>query len=83
MKTLIQNLALTNTAFNGFAIILNKNIGFLLTFCFSEQYHVFKLLSLFVTFESLRSVEFLMHAVVQNSNLKHFYSNASSFQIKL
>ena len=66
METLIQNLGLTNTAFNEFLIIANKSIGFLLTFYhgFSEQYHIFELRSLFTIFESLKSAEFLMRAVV-------------------
>ena len=81
MKTLIQNLALKNTSFNDF-LISNKNIGFLLKFRhgFREQYHIFELRSLFATFVSPKSVEFPMHAVVRNSNSKHFHSNASSFQ---
>ena len=85
MKTLIQNLVLTNTAFNEFLIISNKNFGCLIKFYhgFSKHYHTFDLRSLFATFESLKSVEFTMHAVVRNSNLKHVRSNASSFQITL
>ena len=83
MKTLTQNLGLTNTAFNEFLIISNKSINFLLMFYrgFSEQYHIFKLRSLFTTFQSLKPVEFPMNPVVRNSNSKHFHSNALSFQI--
>ena len=64
MKTLIQNLGLTNTVFNEFLIRSNKNIGFLLKFYhgFSEHYHILELRSLFATFESLKSVEFPMQA---------------------
>ena len=66
MKTQIQSLSLTNTAFKEFLIISHKNIGFLLKFYqeFSEQYRIFELQSLFATFESLKSVEFPMRAVV-------------------
>ena len=66
VKTLIQNLGLTNTPFNKFLIISNKNIRFFLRFYhgLSEQYHIFEFQSLFTTFESLKSVEFPMHAVV-------------------
>ena len=55
MKTLVQNFGLTNTTFNEFLIILNKNIGFLLKFYhrFSEQYLIFELQSLFLILESL------------------------------
>ena len=55
MKTLIQNLGLTNTAFNEFRIISNKNIGFLLKVYHgsSKQDDIFELRSLFATFESL------------------------------
>ena len=62
----IQSLSLTNTAFKEFLIISHKNIGFLLKFYqeFSEQYRIFELRSLFATFESLKSVEFPMRAVV-------------------
>ena len=65
MKTLIQSLGLTNTAFNVFFIISNKNIGFLLQFYHgsSKQYHIFELRSLFATFKSVKLVEFPMHAV--------------------
>ena len=85
VKTLIQNLCLTNIAFNEFLIISNTSISFFLKFYheISEQYHIFELRSLFATFKSLKSVEFPTYAVVRNSNLKHFYSNASSFQITL
>ena len=73
MKILIQNLGLTNTAFNKILIMLNKTIGFLLKFHdgFSKQYHIFELWSLFATFESLKRVEFPMDAVVRNSSSKH------------
>ena len=76
-KTLIQNLGLTNIAFNEYLVIWNKNIGFHLKFYgrFSEQNHIFDLRSLFATFESLKSVKFPMHALVRNSNSKHFHSN--------
>ena len=79
----MQNLGLINAAFNEFLIISNRNIGFLLKFSpgFREQYYVFEFQNLFATFESLKSVEFPMHAVVQNSNSKSFLSNVSSFQI--
>ena len=85
MKTLIQNLGLTNTAFNEFLIISNKNIGFLLKFYhgLSEQYHIYELQSLCATFESLKSVEFSMHTVVRYSNSKRFDWDVSSFQIRL
>ena len=55
-----------NTPFNEFLIISNKNNGFLNRFYigFSEQYHTFELQILFVSFESLKAIEFLMHAVV-------------------
>ena len=43
----------------------------------------FMLRSLFGAFKSLKSAEFLVHAVVGNSNSKHFHSNAPSFQITL
>ena len=74
METLIQNIGLTNTTFNKFPILSNKNIGFLLKlyYRFSEQYYILELQSLFATFESLKSVKLLMHAVVRNSNLKRF-----------
>ena len=74
METLIQNIGLTNTTFNKFLILSNKNIGFLLKlyYRFSEQYYILELQSLFATFESLKSVKLLMHAVVQNPNLKRF-----------
>ena len=74
METLIQNIGLTNTTFNKFLILSNKNIGFLLKlyYRFSEQYYILELQSLFATFESLKSVKLLMHAVVRNSNLKRF-----------
>ena len=77
MKTLMQNLVLTNTAFDEYLVISNKNIGFLLKFYhrFSEQNHILELRSLFATFESLKSVEFPIHAVVRNSDSKHFHSN--------
>ena len=42
---------------------------------------IFELQRLFATSESLKSVRFLTHAVVQNLNSKHFHSNAYSFQI--
>ena len=73
MKTVIQNPDLANSAFNEFLIISNENIGFLLKFYlrFGEEDHIFKLRSLFATFNSLRSVEFPMHAVVRNSNSKY------------
>ena len=66
MKTFIENLGLTKTAFNDFLIISNKNIAFFLKFYngFSEQYHISELQSLFATFESLKSLEFPMHVVV-------------------
>ena len=85
MKTLIPNLGLTNTAFNKFLIIPNKNIGFLLKFYheFGEQNHIFELRSLFATFESLKSVEFSMHPVVRNSNSKHFYLNSDYILVTL
>ena len=85
MKTLIQNLGLTNTAFNEFFNILNKNNGFLLNFChgFSKQYHSLELRGLFATFESLKSVEFPMRAIIRNSNSKLFHSYASSFRVTL
>ena len=81
----IQSLSLTNTAFKEFLIISHKNIGFLLKFYqeFSEQYRIFELRSLFATFESLKSVEFLMHTEFRNSNSKHFCSNASLLQFTL
>ena len=65
-KTLIQNFDLTNTALNEFLIISNKNVGFLIKFYhgFSERYHTFELRSLFPTFESLKSVEIPIYAVV-------------------
>ena len=74
METLIQNIGLTNTTFNRFLILSNKNIGFLLKFYyrFSEQYYILELQSLFTTFKSLKSVKLLMHAVIQNPNLKRF-----------
>ena len=73
-KTLIQNLGLTNIAFNEYLVIWNKNIGFHLKFYgrFSEQNHIFDLRSLFATFESLKSVKFPMHALVRNSNSNTF-----------
>ena len=79
METLIQNIGLTNTTFNRFLILSNKNIGFLLKFYyrFSEQYYILELQSLFTTFKSLKSVKLLMHAVVQNPNLKRFLWNSS------
>ena len=85
MKTLMQKLGLMNTTFNKFLIISKKNIGFLLKFYhgFSKQYHIFELRDLFTTFESLKSVKFPRHTVVQNSNSKNFHSNSSSFQITL
>ena len=87
IKTFIQNLGLTNTAFNEFLIISNKNIGFLLRFyhVFSDNGFIifFKLRNFFAAFESLKPVEFPMPAVVRNMNLKHFHSNVSSFQITL
>ena len=66
MKTLIQNFDLTNTALNEFLIMSNKNVGFLIKFYhgFSERYHTFELRSLFPTFESLKSVEIPIYAVV-------------------
>ena len=66
MKTLIQNLSLTNTTFNELLIVSNRNIGFFLKFShgFSKQHHIFELWSLFGTLESLKSVKFLTHAVV-------------------
>ena len=85
MKILIPNLRLTNTVFNKFLIISNKNnIGFLLKFyhVFSKQHHIFAVRSLFATFESQKSVEFPMQKV-QNSNLKHFHLNASSLIVNL
>ena len=65
-KMLIQDLGLTNTAFNKFFILWNKNIGFLLKYYhgFGEQYHIFQLRSLFSTFKSLKSVEFPVDTVV-------------------
>ena len=44
MKTLIKNLGLTNTAFNEFLVISNKNIGPFIKFYggYSEQYHIFE-----------------------------------------
>ena len=53
MRALIENLGLTNIAFNEFLIISNKNIGFLLKFYygFSEQCHIFELQDLFATSE--------------------------------
>ena len=85
MKILIPNLRLTNTVFNKFLIISNKNnIGFLFKFyhVFSEQHHIFAFRSLFANFESQKSVEFPMQEV-QNSNLKHFHLNASSLIVNL
>ena len=71
LKILIQSLAFPNTAFNEFLIIPNKNIGFLLKFYhgFSKQYHIFELRNLFATFESLKSVEFPLHA----ASLQYLY----------
>ena len=65
IKSPIQNLGLTNTAFDKFLFMPNKNIGFLLKFYlgFSKQYHIFKSENLFATFESLRSVEFPMQTI--------------------
>ena len=77
------NFGLMSTAFNEF-LMLNKNIGFLLKLYhgFSKQYHIFDFQSLFVAFESLRkSVKFLMYAVVQNSNSKHFLSMHCCFKL--
>ena len=64
-----------NTTFNEFLIISYKDIGFILKFYhgFSDQHYIFKLRSLFATFESLKSVEFPLHTVVRNSNSKHFH----------
>ena len=56
---------LTKTIFNNF-LILNKNLGFLLKFHrgFREQY-IFELQSLFATFESMETVEFVeFHFVI-------------------
>ena len=66
-KTIIQNHGLTNTGFNKFLILLNKNISFLIKFYhgFSEQDHIFKLQCFFATFKSLKSVELPMHVVVE------------------
>ena len=77
----MQNLGLTHTATNKFLIILNKSIDLLLKFChgFSKQYHIFELQSLFTTFESLISVEFLIYAVVHISSLNYFHINGLSF----
>ena len=68
----MQNLGLTKTAFNEFLITSNKNIGFVVKFYhgFSEQYRIFELRSLFATFESLKSVEFSVHAVGSSSVAK-------------
>ena len=76
MKTLIQNLGLTNTTFNKFLIISNKNIGFLFRFChkYSKQNHIFELWSLILTLEPLRSVNFSDACVVWNSNSKELHS---------
>ena len=65
--------------------ISNQSIGVLVKFyCgFSKQYHIFELPSWSTTFKLLKSVEFLMYAVVQNLKIKHFHSNASLFQITL
>ena len=83
MKTLMQNLGLTNTTFNKFLIISKKNIGFLLKFYhgFSKQYHIFELRNLFTTFESLKSVKFPRHTVVQNSNSKNFIRIPRHFKL--
>ena len=62
-----------NTALNEFLIKFYHG--------FNKHSYIFELQSLFETLESLKSVEFPMHAVVRNSNSKHFYSNASSFKI--
>ena len=85
MKTLILSFNLTNTAFNEFLIILNKNIGFLFKFYhgLSELNHIFEFRSLFATAESLKSVEFPIHAVVRNSNSKHFHSMPNHFKLCL
>ena len=78
MKTLIQNLGLTITAFNEFFIVSSKNGGFVLKIYhgFSEQYHIFELRNLLATFKSAKSIEFLMHAVIRNSNSRYSHSNA-------
>ena len=73
MKTPIKNLGFINTPLNEFLIKFYHG--------FNKHSYIFELQSLFATFESLKSVEFPMHAVVRNSNSKHFYSNASSFKI--
>ena len=44
---------------------------------FSEKYHIFEHRTLFATFESLKSVEFGIHVIFRNSNLKHFHSDPS------
>ena len=82
MKIHLQNPGLNNTTFSEF-LIKSNNISFHLKFYHGKQYHIFELWSLFATFESLKSVEFLMHAVGRNWNSKHFYTNAPSFQITL
>ena len=78
MKTLIQiPIGLTKIIFNDF-LISNKNVGFIMDLV--NSIIIFDLRSSFATFELLKSVKFLIHAVVQNLDSKHFHSNALSIQ---